>query len=115
MLKPVGRGGGIRAQRRATPSIRDLGLSGAIEQGECAAFTSGKLVEPALPRRLVRPPAQQCGAVAEAAFAHVVIAHLDDELGAERLPFAGALGVPAAPTRPRAPRAAAGAAPPLGG
>src|SRR5215208_6867849 len=78
------------------PSIRDLGLSDAIEQGECAALAAGKLVEPALPRRLVRPPAQQCGAVPEPAFGHMVEADFDDEFGAERLPFAGALGAPAA-------------------
>ena len=54
------------------------------------------LLEGALLRRLVGPPAQELGAVAEAAAGDVVVAHLDDELGPERHPFGRALGRPAA-------------------
>src|SRR5204862_7261993 len=65
-------------------------------QIEGTAARLGELVEGALPRRLVGAPAQQCRAVAKAAFADMVIPHFDDELGAQRLPLAGALGAPAA-------------------
>src|SRR4029077_2181482 len=69
-----------------------LGVLNAFEQVEGAAARGGELVEAALPRRLVGAPAQQGRAVAEATFADVIVAHLDDELGAQRLPLAGAFG-----------------------
>src|SRR4051794_34312123 len=49
----------------------------------------------ALARRFVGAPAQQPRAVAEPAAGEMVVLHLDDELGRERLEFAGALGAPA--------------------
>ena len=45
-----------------------------------------ELVERALPRVLVGPPAQEAGAVAEAAAGHLVVAHFDDQHGLQRLP-----------------------------
>ena len=57
-----------------------------------------QLVETALTRGLVRTPAQQGRAVPEPAGRHLVVAHLDDEFRPERLPFASALGAPAART-----------------
>ena len=66
----------------------------------------GELVHRALARRLVGPAAEQPGAVAEAAAGDLVVEHLDDELGLERLPFGRALGRPAA----RAARRVAGEA-----
>src|ERR1043166_1610375 len=55
-----------------------------------------QLILAALLRRLVRPPAQEFGAVAEAAAGDMVVAHFGDQLGPQRLPFAGPLGAPAA-------------------
>src|SRR4029079_12384739 len=52
----------------------------------------------ALLRVLVRPPADEAGAVAEAAAGDLVVANLDHQLGLERLPRHRALGVP--PARP---------------
>ena len=54
------------------------------------------LLEGALLWRLVGTKAHEFGAVAEAAARDVVVAHLDDNLRLHRLPFAGALGAPAA-------------------
>ena len=56
------------------------------------------LVEGALPRRLVRPPAQKACAMAEAAAGDMVIADLDDQLRPQGLPFARAFGAPSAGT-----------------
>src|SRR5260370_9359269 len=61
------------------------------------------LLERALTRRLVRTPSQQPGAVAEPAAAHVIVAHLADQLRAQRLPLAGTLSAP--PARPPGPLA----------
>ena len=61
------------------------------------------LIHGALPRRLVRAPAQQRAAVPEPAAAYLVVADLDDQLRRERLPFAGTLGAPAAGAARRAP------------
>src|SRR3954447_6221706 len=55
-----------------------------------------KLVHPALLRRLVGPPAQEFGAVAEAAAADMVVADLGDELGPQRLPLGAPRVAPAA-------------------
>src|SRR6185437_9442319 len=54
------------------------------------------LLRRALPRRLVRPPAQQTWAVAEPAAGEMIVADLDHELRLERLPLRRALGRPAA-------------------
>ena len=54
------------------------------------------LLEGALLWRLVGTKAHEFGAVAEAAARDVVVAHLDYNLRLHRLPFAGALGAPAA-------------------
>ena len=53
------------------------------------------LLEGALARRLVGPPAQETGPVAKPAAADMVIANLDDQFEPQRLPFSGALGAPA--------------------
>src|SRR6185437_6158148 len=50
----------------------------------------------ALPRRLVRPPAQEPRAVPEASAGHLVVAHLHDQYGLHGAPLARALGAPAA-------------------
>src|SRR5207244_2217807 len=55
-----------------------------------------ELVERALLRLLVGPPAQKAGAVAEAAAGNLVVADLCHEHWSQRLEMAGALGVPAA-------------------
>src|SRR5438552_13545910 len=54
------------------------------------------LIHRALARRLVRAPPHQPRAVPEAVAAEMIVTNLDDELGPERLPFAGAFGRPAA-------------------
>src|ERR1700722_906470 len=59
------------------------------------------LIERALPWRLVRAPAQQARAMPETLAGKVVVAHLDHKLRLERLPFARALGRPAARTARR--------------
>src|SRR5690606_13989563 len=50
----------------------------------------------ALRRRLVRPPADDAGAVPEPAAAYVVVAHLDDQRRPQRLPVGAARRAPAA-------------------
>src|ERR1700759_2690984 len=55
-----------------------------------------QLIQRALPRRLVRTPAQDGGAVAETVAAEVVVAHLDHERWLQRTPLRGAFGRPAA-------------------
>src|SRR5947209_2668561 len=47
-------------------------------------------------RRFVGTPATDAGAVAKAVSRDMIIAHLDDELRFQRLPFGRALGTPAA-------------------
>ena len=54
------------------------------------------LLEGALGGLLLRPPAQELGAVAEAAAGEVVVAHLADQRGPQGLPFRGAPLGPAA-------------------
>src|SRR5688500_14380019 len=54
------------------------------------------LLECALPRRLVGAPADELRAMAEPAAAHMIVAHLDDQLGPKRLPLPGPLRRPAA-------------------
>src|SRR2546428_6091143 len=54
------------------------------------------LRQKAWPRGLVGAPAEELGAVAEAAAGEVVVADFDDQLGRERLPLGAALGGPAA-------------------
>src|SRR5579859_4967596 len=54
------------------------------------------LLEDALARRLVRTPAQELGAVAEASPGEVVVLHLTDELRLEPEPFLLDTLVPAA-------------------
>src|SRR5262249_23299618 len=54
------------------------------------------LIHRALLGRLVRAPAQQARAVAKTPAAEVIEGDFDHQLGGERLPFAGALGRPAA-------------------
>src|SRR5258708_34504295 len=54
-----------------------------------------QLIEGALPRRLVRPPAQELGSMTKAVAADVIVAHFRHELGRQRLPFARALRAPA--------------------
>src|SRR5207248_641754 len=82
----------------ALAGYRRLGPVSSFKQIEGAAARGGELIECALPLRLVRAPAQQCRAVAEPAFADMIVTHLDDELGAQRLPFAGTFGAPPAGT-----------------
>src|SRR5690242_5090914 len=55
-----------------------------------------QLVDGALVGRLVRPPAQEAGAVTEAAAGDLVVADLGDQPGLERLPLGRARGRPAA-------------------
>src|SRR6478609_12128774 len=57
---------------------------------------AGDLVHGALFRRLVGAPAEEAGAVAEAAAGEVVVFDFDDQFRSERFPFAGAFGAPAA-------------------
>ena len=57
---------------------------------------AGCLLERALPGRLVRPPAHELRAVPEPAGGDVIVAHLDDELGPQRLPFRARSVAPAA-------------------
>src|SRR5207302_5548036 len=49
---------------------------------------------PILTRRLVGPPAQEAGPVAEASSREVIVANLDHELGRERLPLPRPLRAP---------------------
>src|SRR3954469_6519000 len=63
-----------------------------------------QLIQRALPRRLVRTPAQDRGAVAETFAAEMIVTDFDDQLGFQRTPLRGTFGGPAA----RAPRRVAG-------
>src|SRR5204863_4336653 len=56
----------------------------------------GELIEGALTRLLVGPPAQQLRSVTETASREVVVAHFADERRGQSLPFARTLGAPAA-------------------
>src|SRR5438045_3348901 len=58
--------------------------------------SSFHLVHRALPRFLLRAPAKELRAVAEAALREIVVFDFADELRLHRLPLAGALGRPAA-------------------
>src|SRR4051794_40616852 len=55
-----------------------------------------QLIQRALPRRLVGPPAQDGGAVAETVAAEMIVADLDHQLGFQRAPLRGTFGGPAA-------------------
>ena len=59
------------------------------------------LLEGALAWCLVRPPAQETGAVAEPTAADMIITNFDDELRSQRLLLSGALGAPPAGTSRR--------------
>src|SRR5687768_9776702 len=55
-----------------------------------------QLIHPALPGRLVRAPAEQAGAVAEAVAGHLIVEYFDHQLGLERLPLGRSRGGPSA-------------------
>src|SRR4051812_15847641 len=55
-----------------------------------------QLIERALLRRLVRPPAQDRGAVAKSFAAEMIVADLDDQFRLQRAPLRRTLGGPAA-------------------
>src|SRR5687767_11513553 len=55
-----------------------------------------KLLERALFGSFVGPPAYQFRAMAEAIAGDMIVAHFDDKVGPQRLPFGGAFGAPAA-------------------
>src|SRR5687768_15045654 len=55
-----------------------------------------ELIELALPWRLVGPPAQDGGAVAEALAAEMIVANLDHEFWLQRTPLCRTLGRPSA-------------------
>src|SRR6185369_10532344 len=57
-----------------------------------------ELIELALSRRLVGPPAQDGGAVPKALAAEMIVANLDHEFWLQRTPFCRTLGRP--PARP---------------
>src|SRR5712672_2969176 len=59
------------------------------------------LLEGALAWRLIRPPAQETGSVAEPTAADMIITNFDDEFRSQRLPLSGALGAPPAGTSRR--------------
>src|SRR3954470_8610793 len=59
-----------------------------------------ELIEFALPRRLVGPPAQDGGAVAEAFAAEMIVANLDHEFWLQRTPLCRSLGRPSARPAP---------------
>ena len=61
-----------------------------------SSHRAGQLLEGALGGGLIRPPSDELCAMAEAVAGYVVIAHLDHQLGAKRLPFSGTRCVPAA-------------------
>src|SRR5262245_18221513 len=60
------------------------------------------LIHRALPRRLVRPPAQKFRPVAKAVAGEMIVSNFDHELRLERLPPRGAAGRPSARTAGRA-------------
>ena len=101
------RPGGINADDSTPPCRGSSPHSGeAFQQLHQIAFFCSTCSIVHCSRRLVRPPAQQPRAVAEAVAGEMVVADLDDELRLERLPFGRALGRPAA----RAARRVAGEA-----
>src|SRR6185295_5742681 len=73
----------------------------SLQQLQHIGFLRLDLVERALPRCLIGPPAQQARAVAKTFAAEMVVADLDHELGLERLPYRRAFGRPAARTTGR--------------
>src|ERR1051326_1143823 len=66
------------------------------QQLEVGAAAPADLIEGALPRQLVGPPAEERSPVAEAFAAYMIVLDLDHQLGRERLPLRGACGAPAA-------------------
>src|SRR5687767_4481529 len=99
-----------QARRRPPPwgpgsVIREalLGLRPRLPPQKCrhaaklgASGEPPDLLEGALARGLVGPPADQPGPVPEAVAGDLVVADLDHQFGRQRDPFAGALGAPAA-------------------
>src|SRR5256885_1988030 len=73
---------------------RSTGSGNTLEQLDWHP-AAAHLVDAAPSRRLVGAPAQEFGAVAEAAAAEMVVLGFHHQLGIKRLPFAGALGAPA--------------------
>src|SRR5262245_18970999 len=65
------------------------------QQSQDRSLGALDLLERALARRLVRPPAHESRSMAEATACHVVVFHLDHQLVLERLPFRRTLGAPA--------------------
>src|SRR5688500_2308398 len=72
------------------------GWTGSLQQIEHGALRARDLLERALARRLVGPPADDASPVTEPVSSHVIVLDLDDQLGQERLPLGGALGAPPA-------------------
>src|SRR5947207_15493653 len=54
------------------------------------------LLERTLARRLVGPPSQEAGPMAEPAAADMIVTNFDDQFRPQRLPFSGTLGAPPA-------------------
>src|SRR4051794_11635344 len=83
---------------RARNRIRFSGAETTLHTGQGAdprrIGFGKKLIPAALLRRLVGPPAQEFGAVPETAAADMVVAHLGDQLGPQRLPRAAPFGAP---------------------
>src|SRR4051812_17522093 len=65
------------------------------DQARRAGFAP-QLLERALSGRLIRPPAYQAGAVAEAVRGYLVELNLHHEIGPERLPLASLVRAPSA-------------------
>src|SRR5215469_16423155 len=73
--------------RPALPAMMPIASSGSEKLFDRRIFSSAlraHLLPGALIRVLVRPEAQQAGAVPEAVALDLVVAHLDDELGPQR-------------------------------
>src|SRR5271163_1693978 len=69
-----------------------VGLTGLL----AAESRGGDLVDRALSRQLVWPPAEKLSSVAESIAGHMIVSDLNDQLRPEGLPLAAALGAPTA-------------------
>src|SRR5215208_4852190 len=91
------RGGSGRRKRGSRVTLRSTRLRApSRQQSHRIGGLLPELIEAALPRRLVGPPAQDGGAVAKSFAAEMIVANLDHEFWLQRTPLCRTLGRPSA-------------------